>query len=299
MKLGILGDLHKRFTPPIHRTDNYYVTQFEKLKQAFDHFVKHGCTAVLQPGDFFNSYGRDPLYLIYDVISFLKKYSLPVYLVFGQHDLKFHNLGVTDIPLRILENAELVHVLGADPTPIGSNVFLYGASWNEKIPQPEYIGSKIRNILCMHKMVIKSKPLWPGQTDYTKARSLLKYEHDLFVCGDNHEAFTYKNRVVNCGSLCRMRVDQAEHKPMCAVYDTKTRELKTHELKIKENVLRKEEFEKGKDDKRRTDAFAKSLRSDFEGELNYRSNIQQVMRKKRRIKPRTKEIVEEALNEQG
>lgn len=296
MKIGVLGDLHSRFTPPIHRTDDYYSTQFDKMKQAFDFFVKEKCSAVVQPGDFFNNYGRDPLYLIYDVITFLKKYSLPVYVVFGQHDLKFHNLGITDVPLRLLANADLVHILNNKPVNLGGNVFLYGASWNEKIPRPEYIGSKISNILCAHKMVIKSRTLWPGQTDYIKAKGLLKYEHSLFICGDNHEAFTYKNRVVNCGSLCRMRVDQADHEPMCAVYDTRTKELKTHKLKIKKNVLREIEFERKKEGKQRTDAFAKSLQSDFEGELNYRANIEEVMKNKRRIKPRTKQIIEEAVN---
>jgi len=299
MKIGGLGDIHLRVSRPVNRTDDYYETQFEKLDQAFTHFKKEKCAFVLQPGDMFNNYGKDPYSLVYDMVSFLKKYNLLIYAVLGQHDVKFHNLSITDTPMQLLINAGFIHLLTPDkPVNVGANTFLYGASWNEPILDPIHTGSNICNILCLHKMVIHRKKLWNAQRDYTQAISLVKqYKYDLFVSGDNHTAFSYQNKLINCGSLCRMSVDQAEHAPCYFIYDTDTRVLKTYEYNITKDVLREEEVRTTKEDKKKKEKFTQSLHIDFEGEMDYRENINLVLSKKRRVKKRTKQYIEEALND--
>lgn len=297
MKIGILGDLHLRHTNPVNRSDDYYKTQFQKLKQAFDLFDEEKCSIIIQPGDLFNNYGRDPYSLLYDTMNFFTEYDIPVFSVPGQHDVKFHNIEVRDVPFQILVEAGYIHEISASGTHVGEKIFLYGFGWNVKLADPQYIGAETTNIAVMHKMVINGKKLWPGQTDYTQARKLTrKYEYDLFVCGDNHKSFVRDN-VVNCGSIGRMNIDQIDHKPFFCVYNTETKEIEKHYYTLEEtkDVFKEEESKLQKANDKRKNEFAEGLKSDFEGELDFRQNINSILKKKRRMNKRTKELIEEAL----
>lgn len=298
-RIGILGDLHLRASKPINRLDtNYQEKQFTKLNQAFDSFAEEGCTCVVQAGDLFNNYGNDPYSITYETIAFLMLRKIPIYGVFGQHDIKFHNTEVTDIPIQILNKTNLFNRLTDEPTLVGVNedVALYGASWDEDIP--DIIYNKKTNILVMHRMVIKGKKLWPGQTDYLQARRLNKLGFDLIVSGDNHNAFT-SGKVVNCGSLMRMTIAQMDHEPIYAIYDTKTDKIKTYKYDIDpaKSVLNEEKVREKQASDRYKDDFRASLNSDFEGELNYRENVNKVIKKRKRVRKRTKDIIEESLDE--
>jgi DNA repair exonuclease SbcCD nuclease subunit len=297
MRIGILGDMHLRATKPINRIDNYYEKQFEKLSFAFDIFKQNECEIVLQPGDFFHNYGKDPYSITYDAIAFLILKQIPVYLVIGQHDVKFHNTELTDIPIQILNKTSLVTKLEQKPIKM-NDVYLYGKSWNEQWPEKVKRSRKSKNILVLHSMVINDNKLWAEQTEYITAKKLAEQPYDLIVCGDNHHSFIFENKVINCGSLMRMNSDQINHRPMFVIYDTESGDL--HEflypVESYESVFR---FDQRKEDKLMEDekrqVFVKSLNDkEFESELNSRENIHKVLKKKR-CRQRTKDIIEESL----
>lgn len=305
MKIGILGDLHIRSSKPICRTDNYYEKQFEKLSQAFDSFTEQGCRLIIQPGDFFNNYGKDPYSIVYDMAAFLMIYRIPIYLVFGQHDVKFHNTHLTDIPIQILNKTNLVYKL--DNNPISPDFYtdeiihMYGSNWKESWPEKITRTRKESiKILATHEMIIKNKKLWSEQTNYKIARKICEdSKFDLIVSGDNHQAFSFKNKLINCGSLMRMSEDQQDHHPMYAIYDTKTKELITHEYDIDDpvTIIQKNEKKISKDEENeKRKIFAKDLKSTIEkGEMNLRNNVNAVMSKRKRVRNRTSEIIEESL----
>ncbi len=300
MKLGILGDLHLRASKPINRVDNYNEKQFEKLAQAFDTFNDKNCTAVLQPGDLLNNYGRDPYSIVYQTLAFLMLHKLSIYLVFGQHDIRFHNTELTDIPIQILNQTELVNKLESNPTNIGINddVLLYGANWQEKIPRVRK-EKNITKILVMHSMVIKRKKLWPGQTDFIRASNLRNNNFDLIVTGDNHQAFI-QDKVINCGSLMRMNIDQQNHQPIFGIYDTKTNDLEVFEYDLDDSKTVFPVQEKIQQDisKENKEKFRESLNSEFKGELDFRENILKTIKKqKKKVRQRSKDIIEESLNQ--
>jgi hypothetical protein len=146
-------------------------------------------------------------------------------------------------------------------------------------------------------MVINGKKLWEGQTDYIQARMLeRKYAYDLFVTGDNHQSFT-KGKVINCGSLMRMKKDQADHVPIYGIYDTETKKLETFEYDIAPAsvVFDLDDIEKRRISSEKKENFVNSLNLDFEGEIDFRANVQHILSKKRRTKARTRQILEEAL----
>jgi len=299
-RIGSLGDLHLRASKPVHRIDKYYERQFEKLCFAFNEFKKNAVDFVLQPGDFFHDYGRDPYNIAYDAVAFLILHKIPVYLVFGQHDIKFHNTELTDIPIQILNKTSLITQLSDVAIEPSRNVLVYGMNWNDKMPTNIDTSRKKFKILVMHKMVINRKKLWPEQTDYITARDLAHSKFDLIVSGDNHKAFIYNNKVINCGSLMRMTTAQCKHKPMFAIYDTESQKLKkyeypieSHDLVLKQNVKKQEELLEAESH----EVFATSLDGkEFEGQLDYRANVHKVI-KQRRCRQRTIEIIEEALSQ--
>lgn len=303
MKIGILGDLHLRSTRPVNRIDNYYETQFEKLSQAFQTFQEEGCMVAIQPGDFFNNYGKDPYDVTNNAIALLMYYRIPTYLVFGQHDIKFHNQEVTDIPIQTLNKTDLIQQLSNTPETISlgakQKIKLYGANWNESIPKARR-RKNVVNVLVMHTMVIKNKKLWPQQSDYIMARNLTEYGYDLVVSGDNHQAFTYKNKVINCGSLMRMRSDQDKHKPIFGIYDTVdgTLDVRYYDIHSPETVLKLQEVEENKESEERKKKLTQSLDTDIdEIELDYRRKVNRVVKRKgKELNKRSKDIVEESIS---
>jgi len=292
MKFGILGDLHLRSTKPINRIDNFYYAQFNKLQQAFTVFEQHGCHAILQPGDFFNNYGNDSYELLFDVICFLKKQTIPIYCVLGQHDVRFHNLEIKNTPIQILNEMGLVHIIN-EVKALSNNVFIYGKSWGEAIPKIAFNNNKT-NILLTHLMVIKNKKVWEGQKEYSTTKFMKKRGFHFCICGDNHNAFI-DGGVINCGSLTRMSIDQMDHTPLYGIIDTDSLSLnmKHYDIAPSSDVFCQDVVEE-KREKIKENSFVANLNADFAGEVSYRDNINYFLKQKRQRK-RVKEIIEESL----
>ena len=285
MKIGALPDLHLRATAPTNRIDEYYKTQFGKLKYCLDYFVKKGVLVVCMPGDVFNNYGKDPYYLLKDFINLLRTYEsddyahdLPfrIFMVFGQHDLRFHDIFNYNTPAQILLSSGLVDLLG--PIPIHDReVSFYGASWGMPVPKPK---GKF-NVLVCHKMIIHKEKVWGGQEDYARARAFLRSSgFDLIISGDNHQQIVTRSgsgaMLFNCGSLCRMRIDQESLQPNFAIYDTETGEWENPTIPVKDFERVMDLSQKVEDPKERENsaiflkAFVDNLSESIEGKLKFR-----------------------------
>ena len=235
MKLIVCSDFHITDKCPRARTDeNYLDTCCEKVKQILEYAANNKIEYVLQAGDFFDSH-RASDYIKQRVISLLleykNNYGVHMMVVFGQHDLRFHNSNIENTPLKVLEQAKAIHILNPDPIYLDSgNVRVYGASWNEE-PNTE-LDSNVVNILVTHRMVIKDK-LWEQQEGGTYIKNLFRqFPHDFIITGDNHQHLIYtinqKGKVrhaINCGSLLRSNITQMEHTPSFYVIDTETKDI--------------------------------------------------------------------------
>jgi len=220
VKLLATGDWHLRYKSPKYRTDDYFESQVKKVGQILKIAEDNNCDFILQPGDFFDS-ADTPDFVIQYYINLLKEYEIPVYSVFGQHDLRYHSSKIENTPLAIMKASEVVDIVDQDFTDrVGVPMFLYTCHWGQDIP--DIVRTKngdsayAIHILLIHKMIIEEK-LWEGQTDYIKAKSLLKrYDFDIIVSGDNHNSFfvQHENKaLINCGSLMRSSISQIDHKP--------------------------------------------------------------------------------------
>lgn len=307
MKILLTGDWHITKTSPKKRIDNYPLQL--KILHILNFAKEKNCSLILQPGDFFDSHKAND-YLKRAVIKMLRDVNnIPICTVFGQHDLRYHSSDTKNTPLRVLEAAGVIDIIGyrrgtplvlntSPPKIIHSDVHIYGASWFEDIPK---VTTKGINILVIHKMIIKDKLLWEGQEDATKGNILLrKHNFDLIVSGDNHQSFTISNgkkHLVNCGSLMRMTTAQLDHKPVVYIYDTKDKSLEKHYIPIEpaDKVFDLSTIEKEKKENKELEAFISHLKSDAKIEgLDYAKNLKGYL-KENTIEQGTLDIIEEVI----
>jgi len=284
MKFLCTSDWHTRITNPRYRTDNYYESLMKKIGWIFDLADEEQCTAILHGGDLCDSPDQSNNVKV-DIIKLCHKYKISLYIIAGQHDLLYRKFSNTT--LAVLAEAGVVTILNSDPIIYDDNINIYGASWEEEIP--EVIDKDATNILLIHKMIVQDKPLWPGQTDYTTAKStLLKYaDYYLIVSGDNHNSFmatttTEKKQgsvLLNCGSLMRTTVAQREHRPCIWIYDVDLHSFKQHFIPIApiEDVMDLETADEIKEKNEALEAFMEGLSSDYSIELNFEENLKNLM----------------------
>ena len=319
MKLLLCPDTHLRETNPENRIDDYFTTQSKKEDFIIETAKKNECQAILKPGDIFDSFKASDFLLAH----YIEKYryaiqqpghgleGLHMIVIHGQHDLKFHSKDYTNIPLAVLDAARVIEIAGNEKIIVGDGhdfCCIYGASWGEEIPIPEPLsrGEKGINILMVHAMIGNEK-IWEGQKDFIYASDFLRKhkEYDLIVSGDNHKTFYCKegNRFLfNMGSLMRSTIDQTNHKPMVALFDTQslTYELIQIPIEPAETVFNLEKVEQQKEKSKEIEAFVEGLKSTEIVGLDFLSNLQTYLddnkiEDKLQIRP----IISEVLNEGG
>jgi len=230
MKILLTGDWHLRFRKPEMRLDeSYFETQAGKVQQILNIAKTNKCSAILQPGDFFDGV-ETPWFVVQHYLKIFLGQKFDIICSPGQHDLRYHTREIENTPLGILQAANVVF---SEDINLGGEILICICRWGEEISELE--GEKDCNVLLAHKMVIQKK-LWLGQTDFVYAGDLLKKtSFDLIVTGDNHQSFVeeYNGRyLVNCGSLMRSDIDQIDHKPVVYVYDTEKKDLQKIFLKM-------------------------------------------------------------------
>ena len=290
MKIMITGDWHITLECPVRRMDNYWEALTGKLLWIAETFQEEKCSAIVQPGDFFDSFRAND-YLKSFVIDLFR--DIKILTVFGQHDLKYHNVNVANTPLSLLGTVGTVKILNHKPHVLGNTAF-FGASWNEPIPK----NGEPPNVLVMHRMVIDTEKLWPGQTGFLWAEELNHIKFDLVITGDNHQSFR-RDKVINCGSLMRSRIDQKDHRPCVWICDLDTMKTKQLFIPIKpaSEVFDTEAASQEKEINEKLDLFVRNLRQTGNRlDLDFRKNLYQAI-KDNEIDQEIVDIIHEAMEE--
>jgi len=295
MKILCCGDLHAREKAPVCRIDDFFQTFLFKLNWIINMAIDREVEAVVFPGDVFDTFRAS---------DFLKKTLIErlsnVLVVSGQHDQRHHSLDLSNTPLGVLEAAGAVNILSSrEYIMLLDEVSFYGSSWGEDIPE---IKDKGRfNILVTHQMIIKDDLLWSGQESFSRAKNLLRTTgFDLIISGDNHQFFMENvgdKWLINCGSLMRQSIDQADHRPAVVLFDTKTRKPEIIYVPIKPSaeVMSLNEKEREVEKNEKLERYKEGLRSDSEYEgVDFVSNLGEYM-KKEKIEKGVCDVIWEAV----
>jgi len=283
------GDLHATTKTPRNRKDNYLLAWLDKFEQILEITKEQSSTETLTlAGDIFNT-PTEPYKLTGAVLELIKYYDVQVLAVPGQHDLRYHVSGLDDTPLGMLiASAEVQLLSNKQRTCISKGkkeITFIGAGWNEE-PQEE------ADVLVVHRMVTKTGPLWPGQTDFISAQGILnKYPWaKCIISGDNHKPHLIKRNKkiqLNVGCIMRNRKDQIEYAPhvwKVNVFDTKVWKKKINVEdaenvfdfgKIKQEEIREEAKKKAEED---ISKFIVSLKLKEKEKPKYETVLKQVIK---------------------
>ena len=276
----LTADWHLRESTPICRTDDFWQTQWNKVRFIAQLQAHHGCP-VLNSGDLFDFWKPSPFVLQ----MALKEMPNQMHVVWGNHDLPQHNIDLQDkTGLKVLETA-------------GAVTILPGTHWNQTPTMPSFT-IEDRNILVYHIMTYQGKEPWPGCTDYKAASLLRKYpEYDLIVTGDNHKAFVEEHQgrvLVNPGSIMRQGADQIDFRPRVYLYFANTNTVTPVYLPITADAVTRSHVENIEERNGRIDAFISKLNDEWVRDLNFEDNLQRFFTINK-IKPSVQGIINKAL----
>lgn len=225
MNFILLSDIHVTSKTPIGRKDNVLEAFKKKFSFILKYAKKHNAI-ILQAGDFLDQ-PRD-WHSLYTTLCLLDKYKVPIYTIYGQHDLYMRaNPLNTPTSIGILNKLELVNLLNESPTIFEKNIYVYGCSWNSAVPKPT--PSKT-NILVIHAP-ITTKKLFPGHKFTAVPQFISKNKGwDLILAGDIHIKTIHKNKtiLVNTGPMLRLASTRynMKHQPCFFFYNTRLRKIR-------------------------------------------------------------------------
>lgn len=287
MKFILLSDIQATSKNPVARQDDILQAFFKKFNHVVRHAQNHNIP-ILQAGDFFDR-PRD-WYLLFKLMTRLKKWDVEIYSVFGQHDMYLYaDRATTPTSLGVLAKAGLVTILNTKPEKFFDSehsIYIYGCSLGEGIPSAK---GDI-NILVIHAP-ISDTPLWEGH-EYTKAHRVAQQhsDYDLILCGDIHRHFIHTARrtvrgsrnttIVNTGPLLRHEATEYNytHQPCYYVYDTTTKEVEPYMIPVRPaaEVLSSTHLES----KKHIDEILSELISSLKEMPNVTTNIEDNIRRR-------------------
>lgn len=286
MKFVATADLHIIDRTPRFRKDDYYKTILNKFKQICKLAGENGKLLVIA-GDIFDT-PNVPYEVTRDILEIIQKSKIDVLVVAGQHDLRYHQKGLKNTPLGILQTAGAVKLLSPDKALNSfDNISFLGVGWNQKV-------NSQADVVVTHTMVINENKLWEGQEEYTTAKEMLNDLYPFARCiisGDNHQPFIVKQKsrlLINCGSMMRKSVDQIDHKPKVYIVN-----MDKCKISLKESLLSIEPASDVFDfDRLENETRIKGIKSDSEEAIKQKTkDLIDLLPSEEREKPKFKNVL--------
>jgi len=290
----LCADIHLREDTPLCRIDNYWETQWKKIKFIQSLSYEHDEIPILVAGDLFDK-PKPSIYLIIEAMKTIENYIT----VCGQHDLPNHNLNLFNKSgMALLQEAGNIETLIHDDIRISNSDFsVTGFPWGTELCSTSKGGR--RKIALCHTLVYENNPFPDAPLSGNVNNVMKKLEgYDLVVTGDNHQKFICKNKnqlLVNPGSLMRMSANQINHKPAVYLWYSKNNEIKEISIPIENGVIDNTHLESAKKKDKRMEVFVKRLKDDFEVGLSFSNNLKSYF-KKNRVKNQVQQLIWNSLD---
>jgi len=305
MKLLLVSDIHSRYLPPENRTDDYFQALLNKLQQIAEIARKHRCQALLQAGDLWDS-PEPSRYVQSQVLLTLREMGIPIYTVFGQHDMVFRNWkNINRTATYLLQCAGVLTIVGLDGKPyeLEKGIWVHGLSFEQdfNLPKPK---KEDFNILIAHASV-GTRPLYPGHVLPSPREFIHKHPgFDMMIVGDIHYTFEDKFKgcqIFNTGCIMRKTVkkEDLEHKPCVFVYDTDNGEYEKIFLDVKpwEDIFHIPDKQTEEADNKLQE-FIDAIRNEKKLAVSFEEN-QQAYYKQHKVKKKIQEIIADAMGRVG
>jgi DNA repair exonuclease SbcCD nuclease subunit len=256
----ITSDWHLRESTPIARTDDFWETQWKKVKWVSDLQQKYDCP-ILHAGDLFDHWKPSPYLLTYAMKYLPAKF----YTIYGNHDLPQHNLENHEkCGIDVLANAGKIQIPGDK---------YCGVHWGQEPPE-----NPASDILLWHKMTWDEEHPYPGSTDSPAWKLFEKYtQFKLMIIGHNHKRFVVEEDgrvLINPGGIVRQKADEIEDEPRVYLYYEDTNKVEAVYLPFEKNAITRQHIEHKQQRDERISAFVEQLDMEWENELSFEQNLE-------------------------
>ena len=270
----LTADWHIRDTTPFCRKDDFIATLWAKIEFIFKKAKEYKCP-ILIAGDL----GDKPEWKNESLSRFIElvdEYNIKIFVVPGQHDLPNHNRTLFfKSGLCTLEEAKSISIIRKIPNSNNKTKFTLSGNWFGDNSH-SFISSNSPSVLLIHKMVVNSKDLYPGQNADSAIAILKKNpQYRLIVCGDNHQGFSYEYKgrlLVNCGNILRDDIDQKQDRPCVWLWYSEHNIAKRLYLPISNEVFKEENEIKEIDDN--LNSYVKKLQKEYSQGLSFQKNLE-------------------------
>lgn len=211
MRFVLTADWHLRSQRPRCRKDEDWITtQKNALKQILDVAIDKNCD-VFVVGDIFHSHSETTFEIVQMVQNFAKelgKHDLSLYVLFGNHDLRFHSS-------TYIDKSAVGILLKSD------NIYPISVFEDVSAPNFDEIPDENAKYLFIHVLCFPDMKSMPPNVNAVCAKDLLEEipTANWIFTGDYHRNFHYEwkgRHVVNSGCLLRQASDMKDYQ--CGVY---------------------------------------------------------------------------------
>jgi len=277
----LTADWHLREDQPICRTDDFWETQWRKIRFIAELQNDNNNCPIIHAGDLFNHWKPSPWLLSMALLNLPDGNTF--YTVCGNHDLPQHNLdNVYKSGMQTLANAGKIEIL-----PNGH--------WGQSIKEGQIFNEALA---VWHGLVFpKDGEGWPGVEGTTANKLLSKCSSDIVVTGHNHTPFVEKGNkkiLVNPGSITRQTADQSNMRPRVYLWWERSNDVQPVYLPIDENVISRNHLVDTnhlEERQNRMEAFLQLLHGEgWEADVSFEQNLQRLM-DKRKLANSVREII--------
>ena len=205
-----LADLHIADTKPINRQDSVRDASLYKLDYVLKRAQEQSASIVLG-GDIFET--PKPSYsLLNAVMGLLKKYSVPVFSIIGNHDVVGSNLIDETSAIFTLFKSGLIKRVSEFKE---KGIALHGLDYTKEVPTEYYFDKKYDNdkkILVVHAPVVPIKAVFPHVVleDF-------KTNANLVLCSHIHQFWCKKvnnTLFLSPGCMTRLKINEKNNEPL-------------------------------------------------------------------------------------
>lgn len=278
MNFLFLTDTHFRNESPIHRTDNIFETQLEKLRWILE-FAKKNNAQIIHGGDMFHK-PSPPDIVGNRVAQLFDEFGIDVYYILGNHDVTGSNSDSFDYGLiGMFRYYKWFHFLH-DKYLETDDCYVFGFDFSKETECADYISyeeiidpnnmiNRKRIIQVVHNMIVDEPSVVINGKYKTICWKEVTSTSDIVLCGHFHPGIGIKENTldvqfVNPGAMVRLEASDIEvnREPKVALIKIE-KEIKIELVIIphRKDVfdVKKVEFEKSKD--KENSAFIGALES--------------------------------------
>jgi DNA repair exonuclease SbcCD nuclease subunit len=307
MKIIYFTDPHHASVGPRMRIDDYMQTTFNKLDEIKTIAKKEKCEALLVSGDWFNlkAQNRNPYVLVNRLIDYYKSLGIPIYGIFGDHDLADRcEENLERQPLGALVRGAGIQLLSkGDEIELESGVFVTGAPKTDPYEEDitNYVPTKPLRATkswmhLVHGDLYPKRPVYEPHTLYS---ALKDSQADFTLRGHIHRndgiVQVGKTKIVGIGSLTRgtFNTDSISRRPSIAVINTDGNAVKVIELKSApktEDIFDLVNYEKQEKASAEIDKLGDLIKQESAGiEVNSLDGIKQLIKESKTIDSKVKD----------